>query len=182
MKQALTFGGIAGGIIIVYTFVVFFAMGSFEDMSFERLALVETLGYLRYLILFAVIIFALRVFKKNSQKAPTYWALVKQGIFTALVVAVCVGLMEFAYVLINPEFMEQYGNLQVQKMIQDGASAAEIAALREEMEQFSFMANPIAMGVFYFFETAILGSVASLIISIFFRSGKGEVRRERIPA
>lgn len=175
MKQALRFGGIAGVIIIIYTFVIFFAMGSFEDMSFERLALVETLGYLRYLILFAVIIFALRVIKKGTTPPLSYWQLVKQGVLTALVVAVCVGLMEVAYILINPDFMEQYGQLQLQKMKSEGATLEEVIEFKSEMKRFSFMAKPLPMGVFYFFETAILGSVASFIIALFFRSTKGSI-------
>lgn len=178
MKQALTFGGIAGAIIVIYTFVIFFAFGSFEDMSFQRLALVETLGYLRYLILFAVIIFSLRVIKKASTTPLTYWQLVKQGVLTALVVAICVGLMEVAYILINPDFMEQYANLQLQKMTSEGASPEKITEFKSELEQFAFMAKPIPMGVFYFFETAILGAVASLIIALFFRSSKGSADLE----
>ena len=88
MKQALTFGGIASLIIILYTFIVFLAFGNFAEITFEQLATVEVLGYLRYLILFAVLIFAIRVFKKGTQPDPKYWALAKQGILTALVVAV----------------------------------------------------------------------------------------------
>ena len=172
MKQALTFGGIAGVIIAAYSLTIFFTIGDFANMSLERLALVEKLGYVRYLILLAVVVFAIRVYKKGSETPPSYWSLVKQGVFTALVVAICVAIMEAAYMMLNPEFMDQYGQLRLDKLIAENASAEEIAAFKAEMEQYEFMANPLAMGVFYFFETAILGSVVSLIASIFFRGSK----------
>ena len=172
MKQALTFGGIAGGLIILYTFIVYFTFGDFGKITPEELPTIEALGYLRYVILIAVIIFAIRVFKKNSESAPSYWALVKQGVFTALVVAVCVGLMEAVYMAINPAFFAQYGQLKLDEMIASNAPAEEIAQFKQDMEDYAFMASPLVNGVFYFFETAILGSVLSLIVALFFRPSK----------
>ena len=50
-KIALLFGSIAGGIIIVYSAIVFAVFSDFSSLTPSQFGIVETLGYLRYLIL-----------------------------------------------------------------------------------------------------------------------------------
>ena len=47
-----------------------------------------------------------------------------------------------------------------------GASAEAIADKQKQMENFKWMASPAGMGIFYFFETAILGTIISLIVAL----------------
>ena len=110
-KIVLTFGILSGVIIILYSFAVFLIFGDFSKMSGEDFEKVEMLGFLRYIILLLTIIFAVRYFKKQNGGQGSFKQLFLAGFYTALVVAVLVGLMEFVYMLINPEFMDQYATI-----------------------------------------------------------------------
>lgn len=173
-KTAITFGVLSGLIIIVYSTITFLVFGDFSKMSTKDLAMVETFGYLRYIILFLTLLFAIRHFKKQQPEQSVFKRLFLAGLYTALVVAVLVGLMEFAYMLANPGFMDQYASLSIQKMEESGASAAEIAKQKQMMENMKWMANPAAMGIFYFIETTILGSIMSLILALLMKGKRNQ--------
>jgi hypothetical protein len=72
--------------------------------------------------------------------------------------------------LINPGFMEQYAAMTVAQMKEDGATAAEIASRQAEMQRVQWLANPVAMGLFYFVETALIGTILSLIVALLMRT------------
>lgn len=165
-KTALTFGLLAGGIIIVYSFIVFLIFGDFSQITPEKFATMEVLGYLRYLILILTVIFAIRHFKKQNGGEGTFKQLFMAGFNTVLIIAVLVGLMECIYMLANPGFMDQYADIMVKSMEQKGASAAMIAKTKSEMDSMKWMANPAMMGIFYFFETAVIGTIVSVITAL----------------
>lgn len=169
-KTAITFGLLSGLIIIAYTTITFLVFGDFSKITTKDLAMVETFGYLRYIILFLTLLFALRHFKKQYPEQTTFKRLFMAGLYTALVVAVLVGLMELVYMMMNPGFMDKYVSLSVQRLEEGGASAAEIAKQKQMMENMKWMANPAAMGIFYFIETAILGTIMSLILALLMKS------------
>ncbi len=169
-KTAISFGLLSGLIIIVYSTAVFLLFGDFSKMSTSDITMVETLGYLRYLILVLTIIFAIRYFKKQHGGLGSFKELFLAGLYTALVVALLVGLMELVYILVNPGFFEQYGELTTRKLVEEGASAEAIAKHKQSMDAYKWMANPAAMGIWYFFETAIIGTIVSLIVALFART------------
>lgn len=171
-KITLTFGLMAGVIIIVYSFIVFMLFGDFSKMTAGQFQMVEILGYLRYLILLLTVFFAMRTFKKNTDRALNYWQIVKQGVMVALVVAVCIGIMEAVYLLLNPGFYEKFGKMYAEQLKAGGATEKAINAAKQEMDNYKWMQTPLMTGVFYFFETALTGSVASLIIGRFLKSKK----------
>ena len=127
----LTFGLLSGLIIILYSSLVFLVFGDFSKMSGDDLARVEMLGYLRYLILLLTIVFALRYYKKQHG-APGFKDLFLAGLYTALVVALLVGLMEMVYMLANPGFMDQYAELTTKRMAEEGANTEKIAAYKQK--------------------------------------------------
>lgn len=163
------FGIIGGALIIVYTMVVFLFIGDFGSLTAESLKTVEALGYLRYLILLLAVLYALNFVKKSSEESLAYKKVFMGGFIVAVVIALCVGIMEAGYLWANPNFMEQYGKLYIESKQASGATEAEITEIKKQMEDYSWMQNPAAGGVFYFFETLLLGSVFSAIGSFFFR-------------
>jgi hypothetical protein len=171
-KTVLTFGLVAGSVIIVYSAAVFLFFGDFAKMSSDDFSRVEKLGYLRYIILALTIVFSIRYLKKQQGGEGSFKQLFLAGVYTALVVATMVGLMEMAYILINPDFMEQYATLTTARMKAQGVSAAEIASHQSEIESMKWLASPAAMGVFYFAETAAIGTVLSLIAALVMRTKK----------
>lgn len=171
-KTVFSFGLLSGLIIIVYSVAVFLFFGDFAKMSSEDIDKVEKLGFLRYVILALTIIFSIRYFQKQQRGEAGFKQLFLAGTYTALVVATLVGLMEFVYLFVNPDFMEQYASMTTERLKAQGASAAAIASHQNEMQSMKWMANPTAMGAFYFLETAIIGTVLSLIVALVLRKQK----------
>ncbi len=169
-KTVLSFGLLSGLIIILYSFVVFLVFGDFSKMNSADFQKVEMLGYLRYIILLLTVIFAVRYFKKQNGGVGSFRSLFLAGVYTVLVVALLVGIMEMVYMYMNPGFMEQYAEITSKRMMEQGASAEKMAAYKKEMEQYKWMASPVGMGIFYFFETAVLGTIMSLIVALFART------------
>lgn len=166
-KTALVFGSIAGGIILVYSAIVFLALGDFKKMTPEQFQMAELFGYLRYIILLLAVFFGMRTLGRNTGYVSGYGKLVRQGILVALVVALGVGLMEAVYMMVNPGFYENFSELYMQQLKAGGANEQAIAEAKKEMEAFSWMQNPGMTGIFYFFETAIIGAIGALLIGIF---------------
>ncbi|HEX2787221.1 MAG TPA: DUF4199 domain-containing protein [Ignavibacteria bacterium] len=171
-KAALTFGLIGGVLVIIYSAILFMTFGDFGNMPLDKLGILEVMGYLNYLILILAIFFAMRAQKKEwseSGQSMKYMSIVKVGLMVSFIVALFVGIGEFIYISINPEFFNQYGDLMVRKLEAGGASAQEITDLRQSMEDFKWMQNPIGSGVFYFFESFVIGAVIAFIFGIFLR-------------
>lgn len=168
-KLILQFGLISGLVIVAYSMTVMFFFGDIAKLSPKEFQMVEVLGFLRYIILLLTVFLAMRAVRKQAETQPGFWPVVRSGILVAVVIAFLVGLMEFGYILSNPGFFEQYGELYLSRLQADGAPEVEIAAARQQMEDFAFMANPVANGIFYFIETALIGTVSALIMGIFLR-------------
>lgn len=174
-KTAITFGLISGGIIVAYSLLTFLIFGDFSKITPEKFAMVEMLGYLRYVILILTVIFAIRYFKKQNGNQGTFKELFLAGLNTVLIVAVLVGLMELFYMMANPGFMEQYADMMVKSLEKQGASAAKIAAKKQEMASMKWMASPAVMGIFYFVETAVIGAIVSVIVALIQQTKKKQL-------
>ena len=168
-KITLTFGLVSGAIIIAYTFAVLIIFGDFSKMSSNEFQMVELLGYLRYLIILVTVFFAMRTFIRKSGQSFNYWQIVKQGIMVTLLVAFLIGIMEYVYMIVNPDFYENYGNMYTSQLKLHGATTETLDRAKQEMSNYKWMQNPLMTGIFYFFETAVIGSVASLIIGLFLK-------------
>ena len=177
MKQiTIRFGLIAGAIVLLYSIIVVFAFGDIAQLNAGQLQMVEAFGFLRYLILLLAIVFAIRAYKRTAQTPPTYWSLVKQGVLVSLVVAGCIGIMECVYIALNPDFYEDFAAMYIKHLQENGASASELAEVSGQMESYRWMQNPFMTGVFYFFETLLIGTVMALITARFSRSS---IRRKK---
>lgn len=173
-KTVLTFGVLAGVIILVYTYATFLVLGDFDTMSQNDLMMAEVLGHLRYLLLLLAIVMAMVTYRKNTAGPIGYGTIFLVGFLVALVTSFFVGLLEYVYVgFINPEFFDQYAKLTLEGMQAKKASAAEIEAMLKQQEAFSWMRNPILCGLFYFGWTSVVGTVMALIAAFFLRRKKG---------
>lgn len=174
-KTVLTFGIMAGVIIIAYTFVTLLILGDFGKMTPKDLAAAEALGYIRYLILLLGVVMAMVTYRKNVAGPISYGRALRVGVLVAVVTALFVGAMELTYVaFINPEFYDQYAKLTASAMQARGASAAEIAETQSQLQSMQWMTSPGMTGLFYFVETAVIGIILSLIAAIFIRRKEGE--------
>src|SRR3954466_86605 len=129
MKRAvLTFGILAGVLIIAYMIVLFLIFGDFGNIKPENQGLMGVLGYLRYLILMLGIAMAIVTFRKETPGPISYKRAFLTGLYATLIIALFVGAMEFIYMaFLDPHFVEHYTKAMMEGMKQSGASAAEIA-------------------------------------------------------
>ena len=172
MKAALKLGGIAGIVILVYTYGTFIAYGDFSKITVDQLNSMETMGYLRYIILLVAVYWGIKTVVKTAV-ALTFGALFIAGLQVALVIGVIVGLMEYGYIQFwNPGFYDQYANLAMQQLQNAGVADAVIARAQEQMKALEWMRTPIMTGLYYFVETFIVGAVGSLLAALFFRPKK----------
>jgi hypothetical protein len=125
-------------------------------------------------VLLLGVVMAMVAYRRGTSGPLSYRSLITVGVLVALITAVFVGLMEYTYIaFINPDFYEQYGRMMTEGMRAKGASAAELAATRQEQESYAWMANPLMAGLFYFLETAVIGTILSLIGAPFLRRPEG---------
>jgi hypothetical protein len=171
-KTALAFGLATGALILVSFFILSAVMGPAEELTYDKFKQAEAVGSVRYLILMVGVVIAMLSVRKRTTGAVSYKSAIVVGIQTALVVAILVGLMEAGFMIANPEFGDAATNVYLEGMRNQGATQAEIDKAVKQMESMSWMYTPAGMGVFYLFETALVGTVVALIAGIFVkRSG-----------
>jgi hypothetical protein len=175
-RTILIFGAMAGALIFAYTYLTLAIVGDFAQATPKDLEMAQWLGYIRYLLLLLGVAMAMITYRRNTPGPIGYGRSFVVGLLVALVIALFVGAMEYSYVAFtNPHFYEQYAKLMIEGMKQKGASAADLEAFRKEQESYAWMTNPIATGAFYFVETAVIGTIFSLILALFIRRGDNTI-------
>ena len=168
-NKSIIIGLIVGGFIFVYSFIVFLFIGDLGDATADNFQIAEIFGFLRYLIIVLAVIFLMRKMKEKADMPRGYGGYLKQALIMTAVIALIVGLMEFIYISFNPEFFDTYARIQIEQLKSSGASEETITETKQQIEAFSWMRNPLLTGLFYVFETGIIGTVVSLITVLFFR-------------
>lgn len=175
-RTALLFGGIAALLVFIYGGAVFGIMGTdFKSMSAHDFQTMQILGYARYLILIVGVFMAMRSFKKEASSKEgnagvSYGSVVLIGIGVSAVVAIAIGAAECSFMLMNPNFIQDYGTGMMNSMRAQGVSEQVIQQSAAEMQRFSFVQNPLLVGVYYFFETFVIGAISALIFAFFLKS------------
>lgn len=170
----VTFGLIAGAVVLLYSAIVLSIFNDLAHLTPKQFGILETLGYLRYIILLLAIFIVMRSFKQQTTSAR-YWDIAKQGMYTALVIAICIGIMEGVYILLNSNFYTTYAAMYAQQLKANGATEQTLQQAKQQMEAFKWMQTPTMTGVFYFFETSLIGCVAASLFAIFMKSKTAEI-------
>ena len=170
MARLLLLSGLAtGGAIVLFSLVLFWALGDFADVTVDDLKRVEAWGYARYLFLLLGVVGAMVVYRRRTEGSIGYGRMLGLGVGVAVVTGLIVGLLEGIYVAVNPDFFDHYNRLAGEAMRADGATPERLAALRKQQEDFAWMRDPAALGVFYFFETTFFGSLIAIAAAAFTR-------------
>ena len=153
-RQILTYGGIAGFVIIV-TMIIGIELGHGQ----------EWLGYLIMLVAFSTIFVAVKQYRDHTlggviRFVPAF--LMGLGIaFTAGVVYVAI--WELYTAMSGNDWMRAYADGMIEAKRTAGASAAEIAAVTAEAERlFSQYSNPLFRLPLTFLEVFPIGFLVSL--------------------
>ncbi len=166
-KTALVYGLATGLVILVTFFALSQVMGPASELTYDKFKQAEAVGSIRYLVIVVGIVMAMLAYRKQQAGAVTYKSAIGVGIQAALVVGILVGLMEAAWLAMNPEFADAAKQVYIEGMEKAGKSAEEIAKMERGMDAWSFMGTPLGMGAWYLFETTLAGTVVALIAGIF---------------
>lgn len=156
------YGTGCGLIIILYSILSFWSFGDISKLSQQQFRLFELLGYLRYMLLIVTVYLVLRQSRKDAAGTLSFRSLLKEGVKVSLIIAVIVGVMEMTVVILMPDLYDTFGAIYLEQMKASGSTAEEINMARDQMANNNFLKAPWANGLFYFFETAFIGNIASL--------------------
>lgn len=167
-KVTLKYGLIAGGIMAVF-FVISWIVTSGDSPNY---GMSEVIGYAAMILSLSVIFMALKEYR--ALRAPagmSVWQGFQVGLVISLIAALIFVVVDTAYITwVDPQFAENYANYQVGVMEANGASNAEIEAMKQQMQAYS---NPLFMEAIMFVTVWVIGMIISLIAALVMQQ-KGE--------
>lgn len=166
--QAFLYG--IGGGLAMGLMVSLMTIGSPDEAHLDS---GKWVGYLRYLILFMGVLLCLKAVQKEKTPSP-FWVLFRAGIIVSLSAGVTMGAFEIFHVhVLAPGFMEQFIEMSIDRLKEAGISKEELA---QSIAQLRMLRDPSFLFFYHFIETAIFGTVFTLICAaLFARKSKTNV-------
>ena len=169
-KIVLVFGLISGALMALF---MFGTMPFIDKIGFDRGYLV---GYTSMVLAFMLIFFGIRSYRENvGGGAITFGRAFAVGILIAIISSVCyVIAWEIVYHFFMPDFFEKYAAVVIEKARASGATAQQIQAKQQELQQFQQMYdhNPLINFAFTFIEPFPVGLLITLISAVILRKKK----------
>jgi hypothetical protein len=159
-KIVLTYGLIAGAILSV---MMLLTLPFMEQIGFSR---GEVIGYTTMVLAFLMIYFGVRSYRDQvAGGSITFGRACKVGGLIVLVAATCyMATWQLVYYKLAPNFFAQYSAYTLEQAKAEGATDAEVAAKRAEMEEFrTLYQNPLVNIGFTFLEPLPVGLLHTLI-------------------
>ncbi|HJU76117.1 MAG TPA: DUF4199 domain-containing protein [Gemmatimonadaceae bacterium] len=158
-KTVLTFGLIAGAILSA---MMLATLPFMDRIGFER---GEIIGYTSMVVAFLLIFFGVRAYRESFGGTLGFLRAFGVGAMIAGVASICyVATWQLIYYKVAPDFVAKYQAYQVEKARTDGATEAQLAQKRAEMEDFAKMyRNPIINAAITFVEPLPVGLVVALV-------------------
>ena len=174
-KIVLTFGLIAGAMLSV---MMLATLPFLEQIGFDK---GEIIGYTTMVLAFLMVYFGVRSYRDNvAGGSVTFGRAFLVGLLITAVASACyVATWQVIYYKVTPDFVEKYAAHVIEKAKKSGASAAKIAAQKNEMAEFvAFYKNPLANIAMTFLEPLPVGLLFTLV-SAWMLSRK---RRDKVAA
>jgi len=171
-KIVLTFGLISGAILAAMT-AIMLPLSMSGKIDFEKS---EIVGYTAMVLSFLLVFFGIRSYRENVGGGTiTFGKAFRVGILITLVAcAVYVISWEIVYFNFVPDFADKYAAYSIEKMRQEGATAAAIAAAEKKMADFKELyANPLINVGITFLEVFPVGLIVTLISAAILRRKPG---------
>jgi hypothetical protein len=174
MKRKVLIFGLTLGIILAVQ-VVYMMNLVYHNPDFESN---DVVGYAAMVVVFSLTFVGIRNYRnKELNGVISLGKAFKVGALIALVgstVYVVIGLSY--YYLFVPDFLDQYTLHVINQATRNGATATELAAKTQEMEQFAEMyKNPLFAILISYFEVLPIGLVVAFVSSLFLK--KNQVHR-----
>ncbi len=159
-KVVLTYGLIAGGILSAMMLLTI----PFQDaIGFDRSAL---LGYAGMVCAFFMVYVGIQTYRDSvGGGRVTFRRALAVGASITAIASVCyTATWQVVYYRITPDFGEKYAAYSIEKARASGATEAELAVTRAEMEQFATMyQNPLVNIALTLLEPLPVGLLFSLV-------------------
>ena len=159
-KIVLTFGLIAGAILAGMMFITL----PFQDaIGFDR---GEIIGYTSMIVAFLLIFFGVKSFRDNvAGGTVTFGRAFAVGAQIAVVASICyVAAWQVVYYKLAPDFIEKYKAHVLEEAREEGATEAELAKQRADMERFGELyKNPLVNIGITFLEPLPVALVVALV-------------------
>ena len=129
----------------------------------------DVLGYAAMVVVFSLTFFGIRNYRNQQLNGViTLGQALKTGALIAVVGStIYVVAWLFYYHLFVPDFIDQYTRHVLDEASRNGATAAELAAKTEEMEQFgSLYENPLFVVLITYSEVLPIGLIVAFISSL----------------
>lgn len=159
-KIVLTYGLVAGGILAAMLFI---SMLFQDKIGFDR---GEIIGYTSMVAAFLLIFFGVRSYRDNVAGGTIrFGRAFAVGALIAVVASLCyVAAWMPIYSRMAPDFVEKYQAHLIAKERSRGATEAEIAAKKAELEKYAVMyRNPAIRSAITFIEPMPVALVISLV-------------------
>ncbi len=163
-RNVLIFGLVLGTILGVHAIYMMNVVCNNPDMRSN-----DVVGYAAMIVVFSLIFFGVRNYRNNELGGViSFGKAFRTGAWMALVgstVYVVFGLTY--YYVFAPEFLDKYILHVLSQATRNGATAAELAAKTEEMNQFREMyRNPVFAVLISYAEVLPVGLVVALVSSL----------------
>jgi hypothetical protein len=165
-KTALNFGIILGGVSLVYSLMLFFL-----DMHYQGETATTIIGYL---ILIAILLWAIRDFKKNNNGYISLSEALKIGVGTSLISALIISIYTIILTqYLDPEFIDKSIEFQKQKLLQENPeiSIDNVNKMFDMQKEFS---GPFMISGFIIIFNLFFGFIISLIVGLILKKSKPE--------
>ena len=159
-KIVLTYGLIAGAILSAMMFISILFQ---DEIGFDR---AEIIGYTSMVAAFLLIFFGVRSYRDNVAGGTIrFGRAFAVGALIAVVASLCyVAAWVPIYSRMAPDFVEKYQAQLIAKERSDGATEAEIAVKKAELEKYAVMyRNPAIRSAITFAEPMPVALVISLV-------------------
>jgi hypothetical protein len=159
-KIVLTFGLIAGGILAASMLL---SLPFKDQIGLDNAVIV---GYTTMILAFLMVYFGVRSYRDEvGGGAVSFGRAVSVGLLITAVATACyVVTWEVIYFRITPEFGEVYAAQSLEKARKAGATEAELAARKVEMDKFTELyKNPLYNAAITFLEPLPVGVLFSLV-------------------
>lgn len=165
MKNTVIKYGLISGALI--SAMMMLTMSLHDRIGFETGGMV--LGYTTMLLAFLLIYFGVRSYRDTVGGGTVgFGRALAVGLLIAAVSSACyVATWEVVYFKFMPDFMDKYAAHEVQKARASGASDAQIASRKAEMDKFAVMyKNPLYNAAITFMEPLPVGLLVALLSAL----------------
>ncbi|MGV3632210.1 MAG: DUF4199 domain-containing protein [Bacteroidota bacterium] len=166
LKNILTFGFLLGGALTLN--LLYMLWLCYNDPNFHSNGI---LGYALLLLLFSLIFFGIRNYRRHHGGTITFGKALGIGVLTALTgCTVYVILWLIIYYNFVPDFMDKYMQHGLNEVSRKGATAAELNETMKEMSHFKEMyKSPVFITLITYSEVLLIGLLVALISAVVLR-------------